>query len=149
MSDDLEHMKQAQQSKAEMLAQWRASRIHEETLPSGLEVKLRDVTMTDLMLTGKLSEPIIDMVKQVADSGEQNFDLKMLARNAADFNQMLNLLVEISMVEPRIGEVADDDHITLAELPTDDKMFVFNIVNREVQAVRSFREGENEHVAAV
>lgn len=131
------------------LADWRASRLHEETLPSGLVVTLRDVTMTDLMLTGKLPPAFVDMAEQTAKDGAGSVDLKNLMKNAADFTLMLNALVTIALVEPKIGDVADDEHITLAELPNDDKMHIFNWANREVAQITSFREGENKPVAVV
>jgi hypothetical protein len=57
--------------------------------------------------------------------------------------------VSIALVAPLIGTVADESHITLEELPNDDKMAVFNFVNREVTALQSFREGQNQPVAVV
>ena len=62
---------------------------------------------------------------------------------------MLDALVSLALVTPLIGDVADDAHITLAELPNDDKMAIFNFVNREVTASQSFREGEDQPVAVV
>lgn len=123
------------------LADWRASRLHEETLPSGLTVTLRDVTMTDLMLTGKLPPAFVDMAERSAKDGTGSVDMKELMKNAADFASMLDALVAIALVEPKIGSAADDEHITLAELPNDDKMHIFNWVNREVAQITSFREG--------
>jgi len=138
---NLAQMEQAQLAKRVTLAEWRASRLHELDLPSGLRVKLRDVTMTDLMLTGKLPSAIVDMAKESQDKGAEEFDLNALAKNSGDFNQMLNLLVEICLVEPKIGTTADDEHILLGEMPADDKMAIFSFVNREVAPVSSFREG--------
>lgn len=62
---------------------------------------------------------------------------------------MLNALVGLALVVPLIGEFADDTHITMDELPNDDKMAIFNFVNREVTALQTFREGEAEPVAVV
>jgi len=137
----LESLEQAQEAKRVTLAEWRASRLHEVDLPSGLRVKVRDVTMTDLMMTGKLPPAIVDLAKNMADNGAQDFDLNALAKNAGEFNQMLDVLVEICLVEPRIGTVADDEHILLGEIPADDKMAIFSFINREVGAVQSFRQG--------
>lgn len=130
------------------LADWRASRLHEMTLPSGLPVTVRDVTMTDLLLTGKLPASFVDLATEAAEKGS-SLDLKELASKGAEFKSMLDALVEIALVEPRIGSVSDDTYITLEELPNDDKMAIFNFVNREVTALQSFREGQNEPVAAV
>ena len=141
MSEEIKKMKQSQRAKATSLAAWRASRLHEETLPSGLPVTLRDVTMTDLLLTGKLPEAIADMATDAARNQAQEIDLKQLMKNGPDFNVMLEALVAAALVVPLIGEAADETHITLAELSSDDKMYIFNWVNREVEQIRSFREG--------
>lgn len=149
MPKQLQRMKQSETARRVTLAEWRAGRLHDHTLPSGLAVKLRDVTMTDLMLTGRLPAPIFDMVKEATDRGDQEVDLKAFSQNAGDFTAMLNLITELCLVEPHLGEVSDDEHITLGEIPADDKMEIFNWVNREVEAVRSFREGEAEPGAVV
>ncbi len=131
------------------LAAWRASRMHELDLPSGLPVIVRDVTMTDLLLTGKLPASFVEMAEDAANKGEGGMDLKQLAKNGTEFAAMLDALVGLALVTPALGDVADETHITLAELPNDDKMAIFNFVNREVTALQSFREGQDEPVAAV
>lgn len=143
------NLKQSIDAKRLNLAAWRASRLHEMDLPSGLPVTVRDVTMTDLLMTGKLPASFVDMAEDAASKGESGMDLKQLVKNGPEFAVMLDALVEIALVTPLIGAVADDSHITLAELPNDDKMAIFNFVNREVTALQSFREGQNEPVAAV
>jgi hypothetical protein len=149
MKQNLQSLKTSENAKNRSLADWRASRLHELTLPSGLVATVRDVTMTDLLLTGKLPASFVEMAEDAAKSGASGLDLKQLAKNGAEFKSMLNALVCIALVVPLIGEFADETHITLDELPNDDKMEIFNHVNREVAALQSFREGQNEPVAVV
>jgi len=148
-SKNLQSLKTSETAKRMTLADWRASRLHELTLPSGLVATVRDVTMTDLLLTGKLPASFVDMADSAAKAGSAGLDLKQLAENGADFRLMLDALVTIALVVPMIGLQADESHITLDELPNDDKMAIFNHVNREVTALQSFREGQNEPVALV
>ncbi len=148
MKEERNKIEQSKKAKAKNLAAWRESRMHEMDLPSGLPVTLRDVTMTDLLLTGKLPASFVDLAQDAAAKGD-SLDLKQLVEKGEDFRAMLDALVEIALVTPLIGAVADDSHITLAELPNDDKMAIFNFVNREVTALQSFREGQSEPVAAV
>jgi len=148
-AEKVKQLEQSTQAKRVNLAEWRASRIKERTLPSGLTVQLRDVTMTDLMFTGKLPESIMKMMTDAAESGSQDLDLETLAKNTTEFNQMLNTLVEVSLVEPKIGDVADDEHILLAEIPSDDKLDIFQFLNRGAEQLASFREGEKQPVEAV
>jgi len=145
----LASIQQSQEAKRVHLAEWRASRIHERILPSGLPVKIRDVSMTDLMLTGRLPDAIMSMASDAAQNGEQEFDLAKVMNNTAQFNAMLNTLVELCLVDPKIGTVADDEHILLAELPADDKLDIFNFVNRGAEQLRPFREGEAKPVASI
>lgn len=149
MPKQITGINQSQKAKAMNLAAWRASRLHDIDLPSGLPATVRDVTMTDLLMTGKLPASFVDMAEEAAQNGESGMDLKKLAKNGPEFAAMLDALVAIALVTPLIGDVADDAHITLAELPNDDKMAIFNFVNREVTALQPFREGQDEPVAAV
>ena len=112
-----------------MLAKWRADRMHDLTLPSGLQVKVRDVTMTDLMFTGKLPQVMIDLAQESAEQGKIKLDLKMLTENAQEFRQLVDTLILLCVVEPQIAEKADEDHLSLDEMNGDDRMFIFNWVN--------------------
>jgi len=145
----LASLEQSEQAKAENLAKWRSQKLHEITLPSGLDVVLRDVTMTDLLFTGKLPESMLDMAQVAAENGRTDIDLKALAKNGQDLKFLINELVLLCIVEPQIAETPDEAHIGLDELDGEDKMFIFNWANREVEQVRSFREGENKPLAAV
>lgn len=145
----LNSLKQAAQAKRVTLAEWRASRYHEETLPSGLSVVLRDATMMDLILTGKLPPAVMDFAQEAEKDGRADIDLKELAAKGADMGTLVTELTRICLVSPMIGDVADDEHITLAELSADDKMFIMNWANREVSVTKPFREGQAEPVAVI
>lgn len=135
---------QATLARRKNIADWRAGQRAEIDLPSGLHVTLRNVTMTDLMLTGKLPSVFVEMADEANKNGASSFDLKMLAENSKEFGLMLDALVQLAVISPVIGDVADEDNITLAEIPNDDKMAIFNFVNREAEKLKSFRDGENE-----
>jgi len=130
------------------LAEWRAKQLREVTLPSGLVVRLRNVTMTDLMLTGKLPEPILDMAEEANRNGQEAMDLKAVAKNAGQFAEMLDLITKLSLVEPPLAldGKPDEEHLTLAEISGDDKMAIFNLINGGTAELRPFREGEDEPV---
>jgi len=149
MKEERKKIEQIENARSMNLAAWRKSRLHELDLPSGLRATLRDVTMTDLMLTGSLTDSFVDLAQDAAQKDAATLDLKAITKNAAEFRKMLDALVTLSLVEPKLGAVADDEHITLDEMPNDDKMAIFNFVNREVTALQSFREGQAEPVAAV
>lgn len=149
MSDPLNSLNQSTQANRMNLAQWRASRVHELVLPSGLEVKVRDMTMTDLLMTGKLPEAIMQTLTDNVDVESQSVDLSVITKNTVQWNEMLTTLVQLSLIEPKIGEVADDEHILLAEMPADDKLKIFEFLNRGAVQLQSFREGEAQPVETV
>jgi hypothetical protein len=149
MSDQLNRLKQSQQSRREMLAQWRSTRLTELPLPSGMTVWVKDVTMMDLMLTGKLPDGILDVAEEANNDGKTSIDLKKIAKNGPGFKDMLDSLVRLCVVEPPLADLGDDEHLGIDEISSDDKMAIFNWANREVDALRPFREGEMERVEAV
>ena len=143
-------LNQAVQAQRMNLAQWRAARLHDLTLPSGLPVRVRDVDVTDLALLGEIPNTLLDVLGQAETQAlsEDEIGKKMLGDNKNDFAAMLAAIVKAALVEPAIGEKADDEHILLAELSFADKMEIFNFINRDANAVRPFREGIAEPVAA-
>lgn len=138
---------------SQSLNDWRKSRLHELDLPSGLRVKLRDVDMTDLLMTGKLPASVLDMAQVAADTTSEvdleSIGLEVMQKNAGDFMALLNGIAQAALVEPGIAETPDDEHITLDELPMSDKTAIMEFVNRGAEQIRPFREGEDEPVAAV
>ena len=146
---NLASLGQAELARKKNLAEWRASRIHDLELPSGLTIKLRDVTMTDLMLTGKLPDAMLEIAQETASGGKESVDLKAMAKSGAEFKTMLDTLIKLCVVEPVIADVGDDEHVCIDDFNGDDKMAIFNFVNRGAEPLRSFREGEAEPVAVV
>lgn len=135
------------------LSAWRASRRHEFDLPSGLHVVLRDVDMTDILLTGNLPASVIGLAQTAASESDEldleKVGLEMMQKNGPDFVALLDGIVKAALLEPEIGETPDDMHITLAELPMGDKSAIMEFVNRGAEKMRPFREGRDEPVAAV
>src|SRR5690242_4814007 len=151
-----EFKKKLDQSKTDKrtdLAAWRASRRHEMDLPSGLHVVVRDIDMTDLVLTGKLPSSILAEAKKTADMADsvdlEKMALELMEKDGPGFKQMIDAIAAAALLEPAIGSVPDDLHITIDELTTDDKLVIMGYVNREVEQLRSFRGEQNQSVAAV
>lgn len=142
MSKQLSSLKQSEQYKRVNLAEWRAKRMQELDLPSGLHVKVRDVSLTDLALTGRIPNTLMDVIVQA--NGDEAKTQAAVMDNAAEFGKMLDVMTKACLVEPAIADVADAEHILLEEIPSEDKLFLFNHLNREAEQMRSFREGEAE-----
>ena len=140
MNDQLERLKQAQAARRAMLAEWRSQQLQEVTLPSGLVVFLRDVTVTDLAMTGKLPPSLLDLAEKESEKGKQELNLKELMENVPEINTLLDLLPPLAVVEPPIAEIADDDHLGIHEISKADKMFLLQWIFRETAVVQPFRD---------
>lgn len=142
-------LKQSEQAKREQLAKWRAQHIHEETLPSGLPVVLRDVDLASIFIDGNIPNTMIDLITSPEIEGMSNEEVgkKFIGEDSSNFNTFLKALAMAALVEPAIAEQADETHITYNELSFEDKMFIFNYVNRDANMVRPFREGTAEPAA--
>jgi len=156
---DTKRIDQSQAAKRKNLAEWRASRLHEiDDLPSGLPIVVRDVGLQDLVMMDGVEIPntLLDMMfendqKQAKGADDALNDSEVvlnMMRSKAEFNQMLNEMVRACLVEPQIGETADDEHVTLDEFSFADKMHIFNFLNREAAAVRPFPDEPDAETAA-
>ena len=141
-ANQIDSMMQAQQARAQNLQKWRASRLHETTLPSGLDVVLRDVDIASIVIEGNIPNTLIDVISapEFQQMGEQEAGTKLMTDHKSDFNMLMKELVTAGLVEPAIGDQADEKHILYSELTFEDKMHIFNFMNREAQGVRSFRD---------
>jgi hypothetical protein len=150
MSNNLKSLKQSEDAKRAALAEWRAKRLHEEILPSGLPVVLRDVDLASIFVDGNIPNTMIDLVTSPEIEGLSNEEVgkKFLTEDSTNFNTLLRTLTTAAMVEPAIAEHGDETHIEYSELSFDDKMFIFNFVNRDANTVRPFREGTLEPIEA-
>jgi hypothetical protein len=136
----LARMEQAKRARDKTLAHYRANQFTEMTLKkSGLTVYLRDASITDLMLAGKLPESLLGSI--VAQSDGQAVDLKKFA-GESDFGALVDAVVMACAVEPPIGVISDDLHLGLHEIPADDRMDIFNWANREVAPVADQFRGQ-------
>jgi hypothetical protein len=123
------------------LKEWRALQRQDVTLPSGLEVTLRRITLVDLAAQGSIPAPLIASVNQVISS--QTFSVATV-EDYQKYGAVVDLLVKASIVNPPLAEhgddrVADDEHLGLDELSLDDKLFIFNIPHKPSEEIAPFR----------
>jgi len=168
-SEEKGRLNQSQAAKRANLAQWRASRTHAiEDLPSGLPIVVKDVSLQDLVMMEDVEIPntLLDMMfdndeKQAMFADDAQSDSQVILemmRNKTEFNQLLNEMVRACLVSPPLGDKPDDEHITgdkpddehitLAELSFNDKMHIFNFLNREAQGMRPFPDDADAETAA-
>jgi len=159
MADSKKRLNQSQAAKRANLAQWRASRTHAiEDLPSGLPIVVKDVSLQDLVMMDGVEIPntLLDMMfdndakqAQGADDAQSDTEVVLeMMRNKTEFNQLLNEMVKACLLEPKLGEQPDEEHITLEELSFADKMHIFNFLNREAQGMHPFPDDADAETAA-
>lgn len=119
------------------LAEWRARQQQGEafTLPSGLDVQLKKVSLMDLAQAGQipttLRAPVAEMLKRKPD---QPVDLADVEK----FGQVLDVVVRACLVEPA--------ELDLAELSGNDKQAIFNWANQVAGKLEPFRSRQSGNV---
>jgi hypothetical protein len=119
--------------------QWRAARKIVTATPSGLDVTLRRVAIADLLANGKIPQTLDTLTKRATADG-------FSVSEAAEFMPLIDEVVRAAVIEPPIGETADDEHITLGELPFEDRMAIFQWANGDATALQPFRAEQNGDV---
>lgn len=116
------------------LREWRKKQQAMETmtLPGGLEVVLRRVHILDLVASGRIPETLDALVKKATATG---FGVE----DVMEFLPLINSVATACLVEPAIGEQADETHVTLDEMPLLDRLAIFEWANGAANALRPFR----------
>jgi hypothetical protein len=116
------------------LQEWRQAQATEATLPSGLEVTLRKVTLIDLAQGGRIPEtlrPAVDsLLARAAKEGKP--------MTLADFEQfagVVDLIVAAALVGP--------EGLTVAELPWPDRMAIYQWANEVSAQLATFRSKQS------
>jgi len=119
------------------LAEWRARQQEGEafTLPSGLEVQLKKVTLIDLAQAGQipatLRTPVAEMLKRKPD---QALDLNDVEK----FGQVLDVICKACIVAPA--------ELDVTELGSFDKQAIFNWANLPAGKLEPFRRQQSGDV---
>jgi hypothetical protein len=115
------------------LQEWRAKRQVQNamTLPSGLDVTVKAVSIQDLVVQGKVPDTLfatIDDLTGKAQAGELNAGLK--TSELATMGQLIVVICRSAIVEPA--------ELDVEELPFDDQLAVFEWVNRGAAQLATF-----------
>lgn len=128
------------------LQAWRASRTTQKTLTSGLELTLKRVSLLDLAMNGDIPNTLAGVVDDLMDSGK-TVNVKM-----AEFGQYgaaIDLVVKACIVSPPIAETADETHLSIHEIPAEERIEIFEWANQGVEQVAPFRAQQGKPVATV
>jgi len=127
------------------LKAWREQRAMGEafTLPSGLDVKLKRVTLLDLVTQGKIPTTLSAQANEVHTSG------KLPLSRFSEFEPLINIVVAACIVEPTVElERTHSDRLFVSDLPIDDRLAIFTWAGSEAAPLRKFRGESRESVDA-
>jgi hypothetical protein len=122
----------------ERLAAWRAGRTETLILPSGLTVTVRRVTLLDLASSGQVPMPLMGMVDRLINEGRAaDLDMAQLPQ----FIGLIDATITLALIDPPVADAPDDEHLGINELPTMDKIAIFNWLNAPAEQLAPFRAG--------
>lgn len=126
------------------LAEWRARRRQELTLPSGLTVVVRRLGLLDVVAEGNLPMPLLALVDEAQQAGAAEFGLADLPR----VMPLIDAAVRRAVVEPPVADEPDETHLGLRELSVEDRLAIFNWLTGAAAALAPFRAQSGGAVAA-
>lgn len=104
------------------LKTWRATREVSQTLPSGLTVRARKAELLDLVTQGAIPTPLLGMVDEMTGQGGQTVPVTELSK----YVELIDVVVQAIIVDPPLAAVADEEHLSIKEVPFTDRLFLFN-----------------------
>jgi hypothetical protein len=124
------------------LSEWREKRKGEKfTLPSGLDVTLRQCDVLDLAAQGDIPTPLLSIVNRLM--GET---VELTTENAGEFGDAIGLVVKACLIEPLVADEPDDEHITIEELSIKDRLAIYNWANAGASILEPFRPEDGKPV---
>lgn len=114
-------------------ANWK--RDFEMTLPSGNVIRLKRVSLVDLLVQGAIPDTLSARAVEMAHAQPR----KLTTEELSEYEGVVNLVVKAAAVEPRVADRAGDDTLALADLDFVDRVQIFNWANGGVHNLRPFR----------
>jgi hypothetical protein len=118
------------------LDEWRKGREFSMTLTSGLEVRLRRLGVVDLAAQGRVPAPLVGLVNEVIEGGGLSVSK---CQDFEQYGKLVDLVVMAAMIEPKVAEHGDAEHLGLDELTLNDKTEIFEELHREANRLAAFR----------
>lgn len=130
------------------LAAYRASLLHDYTLPSGLQVQLKQVAIQDIaMRKDGIPDTLTPLVDQLLENNDES-GMKIKTKDLSGMGDLFNIVVRACVVSPPIADVGDDNHLGIDEIPFNDKEAIFNWANGEASNLVPFRDESKQSDSA-
>lgn len=118
------------------LAAWRAGRTEEVALPSGLTVTARRITLEDVIMSGDVPKPLLGMIEQMRTEAAGD---DLTVERLVEFMPVVDRTVRMAIIDPPMADVADDEHMSIEELPAGDRLALFSWLVKPAAAIAPFR----------
>lgn len=119
-------------------SEYRKTRMQGETitLPSGLEVRVKRVTLIDLAFNGEIPQTLNPVTDELLGKGA---GVNINTADLGKYGEMVALVVKACLMDPPVADESDDAHIALKDMEADDKIEIFRWANRGASQLEKFR----------
>jgi len=144
------------------VAAWKKNAAEPVELPSGNYMRVRRMSMSTLMATGKMPNSLTAIVKKAVDKGtgvmgveSEMADLIGDEKQLREMAQFLDTLVTMVAVDPPVSPTPEteadrqDDVLYADEIEEEDKSFIFQLVTGGTTDVEQFRAAAEASMASV
>ena len=118
------------------LAAWRAGRTEEVALPSGLTVTARRITLEDVIMSGDIPKPLLGMIDKLRTEAAGD---ALTVERLVEFMPVVDRTVRMAIIDPPLADVADDEHMSIDELPAADRLALFSWLVQPAAKLAGFR----------
>ena len=127
------------------LQEWRERRKETQDFltPSGLVVKLKRLTLLDLVEQGEIPVPLAGIVNRLL---QENVELDV--DNHPEFAPAIDLVARACIVDPLVADEPDEKHLGIKELPAKDRLAIYTWANQESTLLLPFRQEPEEPAGA-
>lgn len=122
------------------IEQWRESRLHEMTLPSGNVMKVKRLGLMDLISQGDIPDTLGPLAAELASKQQvRALSLEELKRYA----DIVNLVVKAAAEEPKVTDQPGPATLGAGEIEFVDRVEIYKWANGGATTLRPFR-GEKQ-----
>lgn len=119
-------------------------------LPSGNAARLRPVALDQMILAGKLPDLLTPLAAKTLWTNTDEAEIGNQIELAKGFAQLVNMIVPLAMMEPKIVEdPLADDEIAIEDIDFGDKVAVFQLATQPATFLRAYRDQQAANVATV
>lgn len=131
---------------------WRKPREQGEivTLPSGNVARLRPVAVDALLAAGRIPDLLSPIAAKTLWVETDTASIAEQAESAKGFADLINLIVPLAMIEPRVVDNPEGEgEIALEDVDFSDKIAIFQLATGGSTVLRQFRLNQEKRVATV